>query len=117
MKTQVRGQPVLPEKEWTPSREILPLILGQDPDKKLGSKEEARLEIFEKGLAKELKKEDSIRQAIGKMVKMALAAEFGPSLVAASGARPMVETIVRAILSDAQLRRQALIIIDRFTNG
>jgi len=48
---------------------------------------------------------------------MALAAEFGPSLVASRGARQMVETIARGILNDAELRKQALIIIDRFAHA
>lgn len=111
MKTLVR------KKEWAPTREFLPLILGKDPDEKLSQKELSKLELFEKGLEKEISKDDTIEQAVNKMVKMALAAEFGPSLVAAKGARPMVGTITRAIMSDAQLRKQALIIIDRFANG
>jgi len=108
MKTQIR------RREWTPTREILPLLLGKEPKEKLDKKEIDKLELFEKGLAREIRKDDSIEAAITKMVKMALAAEFGASLVAAKGARPMVESITRAILSDAQLRKQALIIIDRF---
>lgn len=109
MKTQIR------KREWTPVREFLPLILGQDPDETLGEKEINRLELFEKGLENELSKEDTIEQTVTKIVKMALAAEFGPSLPAAKGAGRMVETITRAILCDPQLRKQALIIVDRFT--
>lgn len=109
MKTQIR------KREWTPTREILPLILGKEPEEKLSKKELGKLELFEKGLENELRKDDTIEQAVTKMVKMALAAEFGPSLVAAKGARPMIETITRAIMSDARLRKQALIIIDRLT--
>ncbi|MGB9612905.1 MAG: hypothetical protein ACPL4K_01840 [Candidatus Margulisiibacteriota bacterium] len=109
MKLQVR------KNEWTPTREFLPLILGKELEKELDEKEVKKLELFEKGLARELRKEDSLQQAVIKMVKMALAAEFGPSLVAAAGAQRMIDTICRAILSDSQLRKQALIIIDRFT--
>jgi len=111
MKTLVR------KKEWTPTREFLPLILGINPDEKLSRKEKSKLELFEKGLENEISKDDTIEQAVTKMVKMALAAEFGASLTAAKGARPMIETITRTIMNDAQLRKQALIIIDRFANG
>ena len=45
---------------------------------------------------------------------MALASEFGAALVKSRGAEAMVETIVRGIMSDNTLRKQALFIIDRF---
>ena len=61
--------------------------------------------------------DDTIEQAITKIVKMALAAEFGATLVASKGAKGMVETIARGIMGDAQLRKQALIIIDRFAHA
>ena len=101
------------EREWTPTREILPLILGKEMEGDLSKEEVSKLELFEKGLANELRKDDTIAQAVTKIVKMALAAEFGPSLVTAGGAVRMVETITRAIMSDPQLRKQALIIVDR----
>ena len=109
MRTQVR------KSEWKPTKNLLPLILGQEPSAALDEQELKKLGLFEKGLAKEIKSSDTIEQAVTKMVRMALAAEFGPSLVTAQGARPMVETIARAILVDPQLKKQALIIIDRFT--
>ncbi|MBN2058053.1 MAG: hypothetical protein JW782_04605 [Candidatus Saganbacteria bacterium] len=99
---------------WTPAKEFLPLILGKDVGAELETEEIAKLELFERGLANELKKDDTIEQAMTKIVKMALAAEFGASLAAAKSAKPMIETITRGIMSDAQLRKQALIIIDRF---
>lgn len=111
MRTQIR------KKEWTPTKEILPLILGKELSADLEEKEIERLELFEKGLAASLNQEDSIEQAITKIVKTALAAEFGPSLVVAKGAREMVHTISRGILQDPELRKQALIIIDRFSNA
>jgi hypothetical protein len=111
MKTQIG------KKEWTPTKELLPLILGKDMGEELGEKEIEKLELFEKGLAKELHKEDTIEQAVGKIVKMAVAAEFGPSLVAAKGARQMVSTITQGIMSDPELRKQALIIVDRFAHA
>lgn len=101
------------KKEWAPTRELLPLILGQESAKDLSQKETAKLELFEKGLKKEIKPGDSIEAAIGKLVRLALAAEFGPSLVTAQGAGPMIATITRAIMADPQLKKQALIIIDR----
>jgi hypothetical protein len=107
MRTQIRKQ------EWTPTRDLLPLILGKEPGEKLDKREINKLELFEKGLQQTLCQDDTIEQAVTKMVKLALAAEFGPSLVAAKGAKPMVATITRTILGDAQLRKQALLIIDR----
>jgi hypothetical protein len=109
MRTQIR------KKEWTPTREILPLILGKEPADFEDKKELKKLELFEKGLENELSKDDTIEQAVTKMVKMALAAEFGASLVTARGASRMTQTITRAIMSDPQLRKQALIIIDRLS--
>jgi hypothetical protein len=110
MKLQIR------KREWSPTREFLPLIFGKELGQELEEKEIKKLELFEKGLANELCKEDSLSQAVTKIVKMALAAEFGPSLVAAPGAQRMIDTISRAILSDAQLRKQALMIVDRFAH-
>lgn len=110
MRTQER-------KNWAPTKEFLPLILGKELGEELEEKEVQKLELFEKGLANELKKNDTIEQAITKIVKMALAAEFGATLVAAKGAKDMITTITRGIMSDAQLRKQALIIIDRFAHA
>jgi hypothetical protein len=106
-----------PEKEWSPARNFLPLILGENLEQELNTEEISKLELFEKGLARELSREDTIEQAITKIVKMALAAEFGPSLVAAKGAGNMVLSIVNLIMHNAQLRKQALIIVDRFSHA
>lgn len=111
MKTQIR------KKDWTPAKEFLPIILGKEIGAELEEKDLEKLELFEKGLANELKKDDTIEQAITKIVKMALAAEFGATLVAAQGAKAMIKTITRGIMSDAELRKQALIITDRFAHA
>lgn len=112
MKTQIRKR-----EEWTPTKEFLPVILGKQIGEELEDEDLEKLELFEKGLANELKSEDTIEQAITKIVKMALASEFGPSLVAAKGAQPMITTITRGITQDPELRKQALIIIDRFAHA
>ena len=111
MKTNLRSQ------DWAPTKEFLPLILGKEVSEKLEDKDLEKLELFEKGLGNELSKEDTIDEAITKIVKMALAAEFGPTIVAAGGARQMIETITRGILQDPELRKQALIIMDRFAHA
>jgi hypothetical protein len=77
-------------------------------------KQETKLDLFEKGLAQELSTGDTIDQAFTKIVKMALCAEFGPSFVKDKGAKGMTETIVRGIMGDSALRKQALMIVDRF---
>ena len=118
MVTEMRNFTAERQREnWQPTREFLPIILGKDVGEELEEEDLQKLELFEKGLANELKKEDTIEQALTKIVKMALAAEFGPSLVAAQGAKAMVETITRGISSDPTLRKQALIIIDRFAHA
>ena len=99
------------EQEWSRKRQILPFMFGKE---KLGKKEKAKIELFEAGLSAELKKTDTINSAITKMVRMALAAEFGPTLVKSKGAEHMISTIVTGILSDHELRKQALSIIDQF---
>lgn len=104
-------------KEWTPTKEFLPIILGRQIGEELQGKDLEKLELFEKGLANEIKKDDTIEQAITKIVRMAVAAEFGASLIAASGAKQMIATITRGILDDAELRKQALIIVDRFAHA
>jgi len=111
MKTQIRKQ------DWTPPRDLLPIILGTESRESLKKEELTKLALFEKALGNELAQDDSIEQSVTKIVKLALAAEFGPSLVAAKGTANMVTTISRAIMSDAQLKKQALVIIDRFTNA
>jgi hypothetical protein len=111
MKAQIK------KREWTPTKEFLPVILGKEIAEELEEKDIEKLELFEKGLASELGKDDTIEQAITKIVKMALAAEFGPSLVATKGAQGMIETITRGIMSDPELRKQALIIVDRFSHA
>ena len=111
MRTEIR------KSEWTPTKEFLPFILGKDFGEELKEAEVGKLALFEKGLANELNKEDTIDQAITKIVKMALAAEFGPTLVAAKGAKGMVETITASILRTPELRKQALIILDRFAHA
>ncbi|MBU1866900.1 MAG: hypothetical protein KKD13_00280 [Candidatus Margulisbacteria bacterium] len=55
-------------------------------------------------------------KGLDKIVKVALAAEYGPSLVSDRNADPMIKTIAQAILNNAQLRKQALMIIDRFAH-
>lgn len=102
-------------EKWTPTKEILPLIIGQNLEVELEGKELAKLELFEKGLERGLKQEETIEQAVEKVVRMAIAAEFGPSLVVGKSSSDMVRKITQAILAEPKLRQQALIIIDRFT--
>ena len=100
--------PETPEKTW------LPIILGKELKEDLTTEEEKKIDLFEHGLANELSTEDTIEAAVQKIVKMALASEFGPSLVKAKGANGMIGTIVRGIMGDSSLRKQALLIADRY---
>jgi len=104
-------EPQAPEKTW------LPIMFGKELKQSLTSEEEEKITLFEKGLAEELNTDDTIEDSIRKIVRMALAAEFGPSLVKAKGASGMIETIVHGILGDSELRKQALLIADRFAKS
>jgi hypothetical protein len=95
------------------SSELLPFFTGS---KKLGKKDASKVDLFEKGLKNEIKKSDTLRMAVGKIVRMALACEFGATMVRSRGAEQMVETIVTGIMSDPELRKQVLCIIDRFAH-
>lgn len=98
-------------------KKFLPFIFGENVSKQeLEQDERTKVEIFERGLANELSASDTIDSTIEKIVKMALTCEFGATLVTKPGAKKMVSTISRGILSDSQLRKSALIIADRFAS-
>jgi len=101
----------LQEHRWSSKREILPFL---SKEKELEEKEIQKIELFEAGLKNEIKKADTVDDAVTKIVRMALAAEFTPSFVKAKGVDAMIKTIVSGIMSDNTLRKQALLIIDRF---
>ncbi len=104
------------KEQWTPDSSFLAIMFGNETEvkEKLDKKGKEKIEFFEKGLEKGLSKDDTIEEAITKIVKTALAAEFGPSLSKAKEAKGMIATITRGILQDNVLRKQALVIIDRF---
>ncbi|OGC06928.1 hypothetical protein A2526_04830 [candidate division WOR-1 bacterium RIFOXYD2_FULL_36_8] len=101
----------LQEHEWIQKREILPFLSDK---KELEEKEIGKIEFFEAGLKNEIKRSDTVDNAVIKIVRMALAAEFGPSFVKSKGVDKMILTIVNGIMSDNVLRKQSLLIIDRF---
>jgi len=79
-----------------------------------GIKEEDKIEKFEGLLSEAISTSDSIKEAIAKMVKAALTVEFGEDLLQKKEAEGMVRAISAGIYGDGGLRRQALIIMDRF---
>jgi hypothetical protein len=103
-------------ESWQPDSRFFSLMFGKDlpQQQALEKRELEKLSLFEKRLEKELFTTDSIHQAVTKIVKTALAAEFGPSILASAKSQPMVETIVSGIMGDPVLRKQSLIIIDKF---
>ncbi len=113
MATRLSGYSESAAAKQTVSVEVLPFLTGK---KKLGKKEASKVDVFEKGLQNEIKKTDTLKVAVTKIVRMALACEFGAALVKSRGAEQMVETIVAGILSDPELRKQVLFIIDRFAS-
>lgn len=103
-------------QNWSPNSKLLPFMFDTEPELlKLEEEEKTRVEQFEKKLAGELKSTDTIEEAINKMVKAALGVEFGEKLMKEKAAYDMINTITHGILADPQLRRQALIIVDRYT--
>lgn len=108
--------PIKRPETWKPDPRFMSLMFGKGvpQPEELSPAETEKINLFEKELAKELNTTDTIQQAVTKIVRIALAAEFGPSLLTAPGSRQMVETIIRGIMDDPILRKQALIIIDRF---
>ncbi len=82
-----------------------------------GIKDEEKIESFEKMLSELLRLSDTIPEAIEKMVKAALACEFGSGILDGKKSGMMVKSISGSILADTELRRQALLIIDRFAKA
>ena len=80
----------------------------QDPDK---------LEAFEKNLSSCIFTTDLLGEAVEKMVSAALEAEFGSAISKGKHYKNMLNTISCGILQDSELRRQALIVIDRFARA
>lgn len=106
---EIKTQEVKQQKV-SKKQELIPFLFGQQME----SKEINKLDLFEKGLSIEIQKTDTIEQAVTKIVRMAIASEFGASFVKARGAENMIKTIVMGIMSDSELRKQALLIIDRY---
>lgn len=105
--------PSLQKDQLSKSKEFLPFLFTAE---KIKAREASKLDIFEKGLSNEIKKSDTIEIAIKRIVKMALAAEFGTGLLTSSHAKSMIDTITYGIMHDDELRKQALLIIDKFAS-
>ena len=102
---------------WEPHHEFLSLMFGKDEAMAEGlGAMESKLGVFEKALAQELSPNDTIEKAMEKLVKIALASEYGMEIIKSKTFDPMVTTIVSGIMTDHALRKQALVIIDRFTS-
>jgi len=102
--TQRSLQNVTTTKITGPAREAL-LFNTQDEEK---------VEQFEGFLENCIDACDSITGAIEKMVEAALKVEFGEKMTGQKQAEKMIKTLSRGIMSDPELRKQALIVIDRF---
>lgn len=76
--------------------------------------DESKIGQFEKSLSDQIDQCDSLSEAVEKIVKTALKIEFGDNIIKGRPAENMIATISRGILGDDELRKQALIIIDRF---
>lgn len=95
------------EKERSTGKESL-LFGMQDPDK---------IEAFEIKLGQSILTSDSISEAVEKVVAAALESEFGLEITSGKHFKNMIKTISCGIMGDSELRRQALIIIDRFSKS
>ena len=107
-------QPLRPDEQPSQNTEMFSVLFGQEPSVQASEEQRQRLDSFEKGLTQELNPSDSIDEAVTKMVRMALAVEFGAALTRAKGAKKMIETIAAGILQDSTLRKQSLLIMDRY---
>ena len=76
-----------PGEEISQDTRWMSLIFGPKAPirKELEEGQEEKIDLFEAGLAKEINSSDTIDQAFTKVVRMALAAEFGPSFSKAKG--------------------------------
>lgn len=83
----------------------------------LGINEETKIDKFEKMLADLIKMSDTIPEAINKIVKAALVCEFGNEILDSKNSEYMVKSISTTILSDPELRKQAILIIDKFAGS
>ena len=84
------------------------LFADQDPDK---------IEAFEQKLGSSILTSDSISEAVEKVVAAALESEFGQAITSGKHFKNMTRTISCGIMADSELRRQALVIIDRFSKS
>ena len=82
-----------------------------------GIQDQDKIEEFEKKLGASMLTSDSIGEAVEKVVTAALDSEFGPGITSGKHFKNMVKTISCGIMGDSELRRQALIIIDRFSKS
>ncbi|MDD4050093.1 MAG: hypothetical protein PHX47_03755 [Candidatus ainarchaeum sp.] len=91
--------------------------VSHEPAVLFGIKDEEKIESFEKMLSELLRFSDTIPEALNKMVKAALACEFGNGILDGKKSDMMVKSISGSILADGELRRQALLVIDRFAKA
>ena len=82
-----------------------------------GAQGQDKIEAFEKKLGESMLISDSIGEAVEKVVSAALESEFGSTISCGKHFKNMVKTISCGIMGDSELRRQALIIIDRFSKS
>lgn len=79
-----------------------------------GIKGEDKIDAFEKYLSNDVKFSDNVPDAVDKIVKAAICAEFGEEMLDKKFAENMVRTISKSIMAENELRKQALLIMDRF---
>lgn len=89
---------------------------GRSADSALlfGIKGDDKIEKFEQLLSGSISTSDSIKEAIEKMVRAALTIEFGEKMLQQKEAGNMIFSISSSIYADSELRRQSLLIMDRF---
>jgi len=90
---------------------------SQEAPALFGMKDEDKIEAFEKSLAAKLRDSDSIPEAVNKMVTAALSVEFGDKLLGSKQAANMIRLISDSILCESDLRKQALLIIDKLSKA
>ena len=103
------------EKESYSRKDIDTASLVRENAFLFGIKGEDKIDVFEKSLSEGLKHSDSVNEGVNKIVKAAIAAEFGSEILTKKFADNMIRTIAASIMAEKELRKQALLIMGHFS--
>jgi len=114
--TPQRKIPIV-NKSATPEDKAALAAQGSDFFEKIvgpGRSTKKNRELFESRLFETLEPNLSAKELVAKIVTVALEIEFGPTFTLSKGFAKMVSTIADAIVTNPELRRQALSVASHF---